>query len=143
DHLIGADDLAGHVRNKLLRQQLRSIGQMTPALLVGSLVASVVFLTLTWGTARFAPLLICLTAIEALYLCAVLMARNTPEPGPSGVPPGAVLKTLCFAMALGGLWGAVLNILPVADSVLVRSAATIGVGGLLCISMMALVNYPQ
>ncbi|HTN62119.1 MAG TPA: EAL domain-containing protein [Devosia sp.] len=143
DRLIGAGDLGGHVRNKLLRQQLRSIGQMTPALLVGSLVVSVVFLALTWGTARFLPLLTCLAAIEAIYLCATIMARTSPNPAALGVPAGAVVKTLCFAMALGGLWGATLNILPVGDSALVRSAATIGVGGLMCVSMMALVNYPQ
>ncbi len=143
DRVIGANDLAPHVRNKLLRQQLRSIGQTTPALLAGSIVVSAIFLTLTWGTDRFASLLACLAAINLIYGSATVMARRSPPTTTLGVPVAAVVKTMCFAVALGTLWGATLNILPVGDSGLVRTAATIGVGGVMCISMMAMVNYPQ
>ncbi|MDB5537259.1 MAG: hypothetical protein JWQ65_2134 [Devosia sp.] len=143
DRLIGADDLAAPVRNRLLRQQLRSVGQATPALLAGSLVVSVIFLALTWGTARFAPLLACLLALNLIYGTATVMARRSSPPTTLGFPVGAVVKAMGFAIVLGALWGATLNILPVGDNALVRSAATIGVGGLMCISMMAMVNYPQ
>jgi len=143
DRAIGADGLAPHVRTKLLRQQLRSIAATTPFLLVGSIVVSVIFLALTWGTVRFWPLLACLIVVNLLYGAAVLMGRHPAPTSTVGVPVAAVIKTMSFAVVLGALWGVTLNVLPVGDIALMRSAATIGVGGLMCISMMAMVNYPQ
>ena len=141
DHLVGAGGLAAQVRSKLLRQQLRSIEQMTPALLAGSLMVSAILLTLTWGTARFSQLLVCLLAINIVYLAETIMSRWSRGPATWSLP-AVTGKAMGFSIALGCLWGITLSILPVEDT-LVRSAATIGVGGLMCISLMALVTYPQ
>ena len=143
DRIIGADGLPGHVRNKLLRQQLRSIAQMTPAVLVGSVAASVIFLVLTWGTDQFLPLLACLGVANLIHLAGAIVSRVSGDAAKATVAASEVARALCFAAALGALWGTALNILPIGDSPVVRGAATIGIGGLVCISMMAMANYPQ
>ncbi|WP_375452482.1 putative bifunctional diguanylate cyclase/phosphodiesterase [uncultured Devosia sp.] len=78
DRAIGAGGLAPHVRHKLVRQQLRSIGWTTLALLAGSLMVSAILLVLIWGSDRFVPLLACLGAINMLYLFAAVLARISP-----------------------------------------------------------------
>lgn len=143
DRAIGADGLSPHVRQKLLRQQLGSVNQMTPAMLVASVVVSAVFLLLTWDTPRFLPIAITVGAINLLQLHATYLALAHPPAPLDGRPRDSVIRTVLYAFLLGTLWGLVLNVLPVDQPSTLRSAATIGVGGLLCISMMALVNYPQ
>src|SRR5215217_2851317 len=143
DRAIGADDLSPHVRDKLLRQQLGSVGRLTPAMLAASLVVSVVFLALTWQTTRFLPVLAATSVITLIGLHSTYMAFVHPLEKVDGRPHRSVIRTITYAVLLGSLWGFVLNVLPVEQDATVRGAATIGVGGLLCISMMALVNYPQ
>jgi diguanylate cyclase (GGDEF)-like protein/PAS domain S-box-containing protein len=143
DRAIGADGLSPHVRQKLLRQQLGSVNQMTPPMLVASVVVSAVFLLLTWNTSRFAPIAVAVAAINLLQLHATYLALAQPQASLDGRSGRPVARTVLYAFLLGTLWGLVLNVLPVEQHSTLRSAATIGVGGLLCISMMALVNYPQ
>lgn len=143
DRAIGADGLSPHVRQKLLRQQLGSINQMTPAMLVASVVVSGIFLLLTWGTTRFLPIAVATGAINLLQLHGMYLALANPQLSNDGRPHKSVARTILYAFLLGTLWGLVLNVLPVDQNSTLRAAATIGVGGLLCISMMALVNYPQ
>jgi len=142
DRAIGADGLSPHVRDKLLRQQLGSVNRMTPAMLAASLVVSVVFLALTWQTARFLPILAATSVIILIGLHSTYVAF-LPQEKAEGPPNKSVMRTIVYALLLGSLWGFVLNLMPVEQHATIRGAATIGVGGLLCISMMALVNYPQ
>src|SRR5690606_24201193 len=139
----GADGLPGHVRDKLLRQQLGSVTRMTPAVLAASVVVVGVFLMLTWNTARFWPILVACVAIVLIGLHGSYIAIVRPQERAEGPPRKAVIRTVGYALLLGLLWGFVLNALPVDQDPGIRGAATIGAGGLLCISMMALVTYPQ
>ncbi len=143
DRAIGADDLSPHVRDKLLRQQLGSVTRMAPAVLAASLAVSAVFLTLTWQTAQFWPILAATSVIVMIGLHGSYLAFVHPRQETNGPPRNAVIRTIIYAMALGTLWGFILNVLPLGQDPAIRSAATIGAGGLLCISMMALVVYPQ
>ncbi|MGV8953845.1 MAG: putative bifunctional diguanylate cyclase/phosphodiesterase [Cypionkella sp.] len=142
DDAIGAGRLASHVRTKLLYQQLSSMAPTAMALLVGAKVVSLILLVLTWGTPGFTPLLVCLVAINLLHLSAVAIAWEGRGSTALWSPQASVARAMGFAITLGCLWGATLNILPM-DDPLMRSAATIGVGGLMCISLMAMINYPQ
>ena len=143
DRAIGADGLEPRVRDKLLRQQLGSVSRMTPAVLAASLVVSGVFLMLTWQTSRFWPILIACSIIVLIGLHGSYLAFVHPQENADGPPRKAVMRTITYALLLGTLWGLVLNVLPVEQNPAIRGAATIGAGGLLCISMMALVVYPQ
>ncbi|MET3924312.1 EAL domain-containing protein [Devosia sp. 2618] len=143
DSAIGADGLPEHVRAKLLNQQLRSISRLAPAILATSVLVTVVYLVLTWQTASFWPVVAATGAINLVCLhntCLVIKSKRRRDQGPS---PSPVLRVLVSAVLLGSLWGLVLNLMPLGSSAAARSAATIGVGGMLCVSMMALVNYPQ
>ena len=143
DRAIGADGLSPHVRDKLLRQQLGSVTRMTPAVLAASVVVAGVFLMLTWGTPRFWPILVACAAIVLIGLHGSYLAVVHPQEKEAGPPRKAVIRTVSYALLLGLLWGFVLNVLPVDQDPGIRGAATIGAGGLLCVSMMALVTYPQ
>ena len=143
DRAIGADGLSPHVRHKLLRQQLGSVSQMTPAMLMASVVLAAVFLVLTWGTSHFVPIAVATGAITMLQLHGTYLALVYPQVPKDRRPRKSVARTILYAFLLGTLWGLVLNVLPVAQDNTLRGAATIGLGGLLCIAMMALVNYPQ
>ena len=143
DRAIGADGLSPHVRNKLLRQQLGSVARMMPAMLAASLVVSAVFLTLTWQTTRFWPILAAVAVITLTGMHATYLALVHPPEQNTGPPRKTVFRTVGYAMLLGTLWGFVLAVLPVGQDPAIRGAATIGAGGLLCISMMVLLNYPQ
>ncbi|WP_316355930.1 putative bifunctional diguanylate cyclase/phosphodiesterase [Devosia sp.] len=143
DRAIGADGLTPRVRDKLLRQQLGSAARMAPAMLAASLVVSTVFLALTWQTSRFWPILAAVCAIimigaHGTYLAFARMPNRTEGP-----PRASVIRTIAYAALLGSLWGFVLYLLPVDQSPTMRGAVTIGVGGLVCVSTMALVHYPQ
>ena len=143
DRAIGADGLSPHVRDKLLRQQLGSVSRMTPTMLAASLVVSGVLLVLTWQTTRFLPILVAAGVIALIGFHSTYLAFIHPQEDIGGRPRKSVIRTIIYASLLGCLWGFVLNALPVDQDATIRDAATIGAGGLLCISMMALINYPQ
>lgn len=143
DRAIGVDGLAPHVRGKLLRQQLGSVARMAPAMLAASLVVSAVFLTLTWGTVRFWPILAAVCAIVLIGAHGTYLAYVHSPRRATGASRASVIRTIAYAALLGCLWGFALNVLPVGQSPTLRGAATIGFGGLFCISLMAMVHYPQ
>ena len=142
DRAIGADGLAPHVRDKLLQQQLRSVARMTPAMLAASLVTSVVVVGLSWDTPPFWPVLIATLFANAIVAHATYLAFRpwppVPQPTARSVP-----STIIHALVMGLLWGFVFNVLPLGHEETLRGAVAIGAGGLMCVSMMALVNYPQ
>ncbi|HTO27542.1 MAG TPA: hypothetical protein VL017_03020, partial [Devosia sp.] len=145
DRAIGADGLTPRVRDKLLRQQLGSVARMAPAMLAASVVVSAVLLTLTWQTAQFWPVLaaagaIILIGVHGSYLAAVTV--RVPNRAP-GAPHASVIRTIIYTTLLGCLWGFVLNVLPIDQNPTLHAAATISVGGLFCVALMALVHYPQ
>ena len=142
DRAIGADGLTPRVRDKLLRQQLASMARMAPAMLAASLVVLAVFLTLTWGTAYFWPVLAAALPITLIGLHGSYLAAWAPNKA-TGSTQAAVFRTIAYTALLGCLWGFVVNVLPVDQSPTIRAAATIGVGGLFCVAMMVLVHYPQ
>ncbi len=143
DRGIGADDLTPHVRDKLLRQQLGSVARMTPAMLAASLVVSLVFLTLTWGSTGFWPMLAATCAIVALGVHGSYLAYIRRPRRMAGSPRASVIRTIGYAAMLGCLWGVVLNLLPADGGDGIRAVAIIGATGLSCVAMMALVHYPQ
>jgi len=143
DRAIGAAGLSPAVRQKLLRQQLESVSKMTPAMLASTVAVSAVFLLLTWETTRFWPMAATIGLINILQIRATYLAWKHPNLSPESKPQKSVVRTVLYALVLGSLWGVVFNVIPVDLNSTVRGAATIGAGGLLCISMMALVNYPQ
>ncbi len=144
DRAIGADALSPHVRAKLLRKQLGSVVRMAPAMLAASVVVSVVFLVLTWHTPRFLPIAAALAVIVVIglhvsYLSWLQHGRRLEGKNPSN----AVLRTITYALVSGLLWGFVLAAMPTGQGATLQAATMIGVGGLLCISMLTLLNYPQ
>jgi len=141
DRAIGAAELSPPVRAKLLRQQLASVSRMAPALLAASLVVSSVFLTLSWPSPRFLPLLVLAATTNLVYVLATYHALARWR-RPSSVEASAT-RTVVYSLLLGVLWGAMLTVLPVDQNATLRGASLIGAGGLLCVSMMALVHYPQ
>ena len=143
DRAIGADGLTPRVRDKLLRQQLGSAARMAPAMLAASLVVSTVFLALTWQTSRFWPILAAVCAIIMIGTHGTYLAFARTPNRTEGPPRASVIRTIAYAALLGSLWGFVLYLLPVDQSPTMRGAVTIGVGGLVCVSTMALVHYPQ
>ncbi len=52
-------------------------------------------------------------------------------------------RTSMFALLQGLLWAAILALLPTKGSPALLNAQLIGAGGLFCVSMMSLINYPQ
>lgn len=143
DRSIGAADLSPHVRGKLLRQQLDSVGRMMPALVVASLVVMVTVLALTWQTAMFLPLLAVGGVMALIGLHSVSLTVDWRRRRVSVRPPASASRSVIYAAVLGSLWGVVLTVLPLEQDGTMRGVAALGVSGLLCIAMMALVNYPQ
>ena len=140
DRAIGADGLSQPLREKLLRQQLQSVALMVPALMATSLIVSVVLLVVTWGLPTFGLLAGLLSAINAIHLYATARAARGSSDGPIGKAPAQVVL---LALLVGVLWAVVLSVLPVHQDMAIRTVALLGAGGLLCISLIALINYPQ
>jgi diguanylate cyclase (GGDEF)-like protein/PAS domain S-box-containing protein len=143
DRAIGADGLSAHVRDKLLRQQLGSVSRMSPAVTAASLVTATVFLTQSWQTSRFWPILGAVSVILLIGLHGIYLAFRRGQSDGEGMPTRSAMRTITYAALLGLLWGFVLNVLPVDQNPTLRTSAIIGAAGLLCIAMTALVNYPQ
>ncbi|MGV8855554.1 MAG: putative bifunctional diguanylate cyclase/phosphodiesterase [Devosia sp.] len=143
DRAIGADGLSTTVRQNLLRQQLGSVRQMMLAVQACAAVMTAAFLLLTWGTPRFWPMAAILGGINALQLPVPYLALADAASESKGRTMKSSQRTVIHALLLGTLWAVVFSLLPADLNATVPGAATIGAGGLLCISMMALVNYPQ
>jgi diguanylate cyclase (GGDEF)-like protein/PAS domain S-box-containing protein len=140
DRAIGADGLSVALREKLLGQQLASVALMVPALMAASLIVSVVFMVVTRGLPVFGVLAALLSAINIIALTATVMASR----GRGGRSVGtAAAQVVVMAFAVGVLWAVVLTLLPVEQDMAIRTVALLGAGGLLCISLIALINYPQ
>lgn len=140
DRAIGADGLSVPMREKLLRQQLASVALMAPALLAASLIVSVVFLVVTRGLPVFGALAGLVSAINIICFVGTIWAAR----GRSALAASQVAsRVVVLALGLGVLWSVVLSVLPVQEDMAIRTVALLGAGGLLCISMIALINYPQ
>jgi diguanylate cyclase (GGDEF)-like protein/PAS domain S-box-containing protein len=140
DRAIGADRLSVPLREKLLRQQLESVALMVPALMATSLILSVVFLVVTWGMPGFGLLAALLSAINAIHLYATVRAAGSRSE--QSIERASTL-VVGLALVVGCLWAVVLSVLPVQQDMAIRTVALLGAGGLLCISLIALINYPQ
>ena len=140
DRAIGADGLSDPLREKLLRQQLQSVALMVPALMATSLIVSVVFLVVTWGLPSFGLLAGLLSVINVIHLYATARAARGSSDGPIGRAP---VQVILLALTVGVLWAIVLSVLSVQQDMAIRTVALLGAGGLLCISLIALINYPQ
>ncbi len=142
DRAIGASDLSASVRDKLLGQQLASVSRMMPALLTASLIVSVIFVILTQDTSRFPLILSLLLSANLIFLYATYRAL-APRKGHVLQNSRNATRTIVSALLAGGLWAVAISVLPVDQNSTLRGAALIGAGGLLCVSMMALIHYPQ
>lgn len=143
DRAIGADGLPPAVRDKLLRQQLGSVGQLAPAMLAACLMVSGMFLVLCWQTPHFGPVLASSCAIALIGLHNAYLFVRSSQDASAGSPRMSATRVVLYALLLGLLWGVMLNVLPMDGNGTLRSAAAVGVGGLLCIAMVSLINYPQ
>lgn len=140
DRAIGADGLSEGLREKLLGQQLASVALMIPALMAASLIVSVVFMVVTWGQPVSGLLAGLLSAINITHLSATVIASRGQASQSAGQ---AASRVLWMALSVGVLWSIVLSVLPVQQDMAIRTVALLGAGGLLCISLIALINYPQ
>jgi diguanylate cyclase (GGDEF)-like protein/PAS domain S-box-containing protein len=143
DRAIGAEGLSPVVRQNLLHQQLRSVAEMTPAMLAASVAVSIVFLMMSWGTPRFWYLAVTIALILIVQLHSVYLAFVHIRTPAAQVPNKSGGRTVLYAFLLGVAWVVAFNMLPIAQSPAARGVAVIGAGGLACVAMMALVNYPQ
>lgn len=140
DRAIGAADLPVTLREKLLREQLQSAIQMAPAMLAATVIVSTVFVVMSLGASTFPVVLGLIVSVNiAYFLHAVLAMRGLGE-----VPVATLAaRTSMFALLEGLLWAAILALLPTKGAPALLNAQLIGAGGLFCVSMMSLVNYPQ
>jgi diguanylate cyclase (GGDEF)-like protein/PAS domain S-box-containing protein len=143
DRLIGADKLKPRVRERLLGQQLASALQMGPILAVGSTLVILILVAIMLRDPHFLMLAALAAAIIVTYGGgAIGWSRNLAQGAIFRNPPKAVALIIANAVLAGCLWAGVLVMVPF-DDTLIRTAATIGVGGVLCASIMALAHYPQ
>jgi PAS domain S-box-containing protein len=119
---------------------LESVALMIPALMATSLILSVVFLVVTWGMPSFGLLAALLSAINAIHLYATVRAAGTRSD--QSIKRASTL-VVGLGLVVGCLWAVVLSVLPVQQDMAIRTVALLGAGGLLCISLIALINYPQ
>ena len=140
DRAIGADGLSMPLREKLLGQQLASVALMTPAVMAASLIVSVVFMVVTRGQPVFGLLAGLVSAINIICLYGTILASRQKATVSVSREANRVVG---MALSVGLLWAVVLSILPVQEDMAIRTVALLGAGGLLCISPIALINYPQ
>ncbi len=141
DRAIGAADLSPHVRDKLLMQQLATVARTTPFMMTAALVVSVVILMLTWGTNRFWMLTAVLVPTNIVYFYATWLALSRHSR--KGVAAKESVRAVVFSLLLGTLWAVVLGGLPFGQDAVVQNVALVCAGGLLCVAVLSLVNYPQ
>jgi PAS domain S-box len=143
DRAIGADGLTRHLRDKLLAQQMASVGQLFPAITAASLVVAALFMVLSWGSSLAWPMALCVTIILLLALNASRLAARLGDNPPAEAVRSCSRLMVAHAGLLGGLWGLAFNMLPSASAAGLTGTGTMGLGGLLIISAVALVNFPQ
>src|SRR5690606_17690998 len=143
DRAIGADGLTRHLRDKLLAQQMASVGQLFPAITAASLVVAALFMVLSWGSSLAWPMALCVTIILLLALNASRLAARLGDNPPAEAVRNCSRLMVAHAGLLGGLWGLAFNMLPSASAAGLTGTGTMGLGGLLIISAVALVNFPQ
>ncbi len=143
DRAIGADGLTRHLRDKLLAQQMASVGHLFPAITAASLVVAALFLVLCWGSSLMWPMALCVTIILLLCLNAGRIATGLGDNPAALDTRRSAVALVAHAALLGGLWGLAFNMLPAAGEAGLTGTGTLGLGGLLIISAVALVNFPQ
>jgi len=142
DRIVGADHLKPHIRQQLLGEQLRTVVQMAPLLLAAVLITSIVFLVVTAGTPAFDPVFWwAVTAVSYYSFASLVWWRDRKGPRHILSVPTTVKFAIAGCFVSGTLWGIVANILPI-EVPAIRAAAIIGIGGMLFISMLSLVNLP-
>ncbi|UYO01151.1 MAG: EAL domain-containing protein [Devosia sp.] len=140
DRAIGADGLGTAVREKLMAQQLETVSRSAPYLFAASLIVSIVFLLLALGTPVFPVALAILVPINFLHAHGAYWAVLRPDAG--NVNTRACMTVLHAALA-GCLWAVLMNFVQAGLTESVHGAVLVSGGGLFCISILALLIYPQ
>ncbi len=143
DRAIGADGLTPNLRDKLLAQQMTSVGYMFPAITAASLVVAALFMVLSWGTSLAWPMALCVTTILFLAANASRLGARLGDSSTAQEARGAARGLVAHSALLGALWGVAFNMLPSSTGGGLTGTGTMGLGGLLVISAVALVNFPQ
>lgn len=104
DRAIGADVLSAVVRQNLLHQQLRSVAEMTPAMLAASTAVSVVFMMMSWGHPGFWYLVLTLAVILIMQLHSVYLAFVHIRTPAILVPNKTGNRTILYAFMVGVAW---------------------------------------
>jgi len=142
DRVTGADRLKPHIRQQLQLEQVRIIVQLSPLLFGGALLTSIVFLSFVVDTPTFSPTFWWAVAINSLYgLAAAVWWRGRHDPSHIFSERSNVNTTILCAFLTGALWGVAANIMPI-DDPSIRAVVSIGVGGMLFVSLLALVSLP-
>ncbi len=141
DRAIGAAHLSPSVREKLLLKQLAAIARTTPFMMAAACVVSTVMLIVMWNTTTFwatVALIVPITLLHgyATYLAISRYARRNSA-------GSEALRAVTYSLLLGILWAFLLGVLPQGQAPAIENVALFCAGGLLCISILALVNYPQ
>ena len=141
---IGASKLSKEQRGELMAEQIHSIVQMTPGVMVGCYFIVAMLVVLSFQTVYFYPALvwaITICAAQSIGIRAWSISKNKPRR--KTVSPKAMKKICGNSAVLGGLWGfAMLMILPFAGldmklTMLVAITGIMGGGG------FALAAVPQ
>lgn len=141
DRAIGADGLRPAVRERLLRRQFDSVADMAPAMLASTMLVVAVMLSLTWGQPGFITVAVLGAALVVLHILGSVAARV--KPGKNGNVHYVAAGIVASALVVGSVWGLLIASMPIADDLMLRNGVLIGGGGVICVSLMALVNYPQ
>ncbi|WDR04996.1 EAL domain-containing protein [Devosia rhodophyticola] len=146
DRAIGAEDLKPHVRARLLEEQMASLWVILPIVVCASTLVSAIFVIVCRDSMAFAPILtwaaiIWLFNIPILHV--YLARRGNIDELDADSAQRISRAVVVVSVLCGALWGIGFHILPIAEYVQIRQIATVGIGGILFVGLVALINYPQ
>jgi hypothetical protein len=137
--LTGTGALEPGMRAQLLREQIRILLQMTPALSAGAVIISFLLLALAADTPAFLPALTWSAALYGMVLVGLRAWFRARSDSQITSTSRATLACLIH----GILWGSLPVILIQEAQPWIALIASVGVVGVLCVSGFALLVLPQ
>ena len=115
---IGASKLSKQQRGEFMAEQIHSIIQMTPGVMVGCYFIVAMLTVLSFPTIYFYPVLVWAVTICAAQSIGIqAWSKSKNKPRRKSVSQKAMRKICRNAVVLGALWGfAMLMVLPFASS---------------------------
>ncbi|WDR04154.1 hypothetical protein PSQ19_09250 [Devosia algicola] len=125
---------------------MTSLWAVLPVVVFASLLASVAFVIACQNTPAFAPVLVWAVVVWLInipILHIYLARRDNITELDATTAQWISRMVVIFAVICGAMWGLGFHVLPVGESATIRQVATVGIGGILFVGMVALLNYPQ